>query len=241
MRIPVRIISAALAGLLAAPALAGDIAELEVLGFNADTSIFAFEEYGVQDGSGFPFARRFYIEVDADRFVPGTPIRVRIDDENATVDQARAQARAAGQAIVADAELAAHRGHLVAHNPVTEMSADPYRIVANPRPVLPAFDPPFEVRLEELTLETPARCENLGPVLGYRLVRVDLTEGGVTRVLHEDKSIPASRGCPTGYRLGAVQTVFPDVGQPAFAVLIQVESFGFEGPNIDWIAVTGRL
>jgi predicted secreted protein len=54
---------------------------------------FAFEEYGVQDGSGFPYANRFYIDTANDSFLPGSPIRVRIDDDTATVEDARAQAR----------------------------------------------------------------------------------------------------------------------------------------------------
>jgi predicted secreted protein len=62
------------------PANAGSISELEILGFSADASIFAFEEHGIQDGSGFPYANRFYIDVATDGFVAGTPIRVRIDE-----------------------------------------------------------------------------------------------------------------------------------------------------------------
>ena len=45
-------------------ALAGDFANLNVLGFSSDGNIFAFEQYGVQDGSGFPYADRFYIDTN---------------------------------------------------------------------------------------------------------------------------------------------------------------------------------
>ena len=89
------------AAALGGSASAGDFAELNILGFSADGAVFAFEQYGVQDGSGFPYAERFYIDTGDDSFVSGTPIRVRIDDENASVDDARAQARTAGQAIIA--------------------------------------------------------------------------------------------------------------------------------------------
>ncbi|TGW02055.1 DUF2259 domain-containing protein, partial [Mesorhizobium sp. M2D.F.Ca.ET.145.01.1.1] len=81
-------------------AQAGDVAELEILGFTRDGSVFAFEEYGVQDGSGFPYANRYYIDTSSDSFLKGTPIRVRLDDENATFDAARVQARQKGEAIV---------------------------------------------------------------------------------------------------------------------------------------------
>lgn len=223
------------------PASAGDIAELEILGFSQDASIFAFEEYGVQDGSGFPYANRFYVDVEGDSFVPGTPFRILLQDENATLEDARSQARTAGQAVIADTELAQNRGTLAALNPVTELSADPGRIAINPRPVIPPVDAAIEFRLEEIPMPVPERCKDLGPVFGYRLNRIDLEAGEFVLRLHQDESIPQSRGCPQGYRLGAVQTVHPQSGPCSFAVLIAVRSFGFEGPDYRWIAVTGRL
>lgn len=222
------------------PAVAGSVAEPEILGFSADASIFAFEEYGIQDGSGFPYANRYYIDVATDGFVSGTPIRVRIDDENASLDQARDRARASGQAIVPDAELAQNRGHTAGINAVTELSADPFRMAVNPRPAIPPIDEAIEFRIEEYALDATG-CENLGPTMGFRLLRIDLTAGGTVALLHEDARVPSSRGCPLGYRIGAVQTIHPDTGAPAFAVLVAVRSFGFEGPDYRWIAITGRL
>ena len=39
--------------LLVTPALAGDRALIDVIGYSQDTDYFAFEEFGIQDGSGF--------------------------------------------------------------------------------------------------------------------------------------------------------------------------------------------
>ena len=64
---------------------------------------------------------------------------------------------------------------------------------------------------------------------------------GASKTLHDDQSIPASRGCPQGYRLGGLQTFYPASGSPAFAVIIAVRGFGFEGPDYRWLAVTGKL
>lgn len=234
-------IAVAAAAALASPAEAGDAAELAILGFTTDGSVFAFEEYGVQDGSGFPYANRFYIDTASDSFVAGTPIRVRIDDESASVDDAREEARGRGQAIAADAELARHRGFTAGFNAITELSADPYRLAVNPRPVMPAIDAPLEFRLEEIALEQPANCHDLGQAVGFRLVRPGLAPGDAAQLVHEDASIPASRNCPLGYRLGAVQTFFPEGGDPVYAVLVSVRSVGFEGPNHRWIAVPSRF
>lgn len=235
--------AAALIALPVAPAAAGDTARLEILGFSKDGGIFAFEEHGVQDGSGFPYANRYYIDTATDTFVKGTPVRVRLDDENATRAEARSQARAKGEAVVREEELAANRGFTAGLNPVTELSADPHRIVVNPRPVFPPIDPPLELRLEEILLApSPGMeaCASQGEIAGFRLLRIDASDGGRTKMLHEDKAVPQSRGCPNGYRIGGVQT-FPADAPSAYAVLIAVRQYGFEGPDYRWIAVTGRL
>ena len=66
--------------LLSVAARAGDMATVQILGFSDDGGIFAFEEYGVQDGSGFPYANRYYIDTANDTFLHGTPVRERLDD-----------------------------------------------------------------------------------------------------------------------------------------------------------------
>ena len=221
-------------------AAAGDMAEIAILGFSADGSVFAFEEYGIQDGSGFPYANRYYIDTATDRHVDGTPLRVRIDDESAGLDDARRQAREAGERIVSDAELAAHRGWTAGWNAITELSADPHRMAVNPRPVMPPIDGALEFRLREIAMPQPERCRDLGDVVGFGLTRIGLVQGETARTIHEDGSVPTSRGCPLGYRIGGVQTFHPQAGPPVFAVLIAVRIFGFEGPDHRWMAVAGR-
>lgn len=221
-------------------ARAGDVAELEILGFTKDGGVFAFEEYGVQDGSGFPYANRYYIDTNDDSFLKGTPIRVRLDDETATIEAARLQARQKGEAIISQAELSANRGITAGFNPVTELSADPHRMVVNPRPIFSPVDQPLEFRLDELGMNNTEGCESQGEINGFRLLRVEARDGGTTKLLHEDKSVPKSRGCPNGYSIGAVQTFSMD-SLSAYAVVIAVRQYGFEGPDYRWIAVTGRL
>ncbi len=238
----------ALAGLAALAAAsaggaakAGYAAELEILGFSNDGGVFAFEEYGIQDGSGFPYANRYYIDTDTDTFLKGTPIRVRIDDETASLADARRQARDKGEAVVKQAELAANPGFTAGFNAITELSADPYRMVVNPRPVFPAIDKPLEFRLDILPFGEVAQCHGMGEAVGLRLLRVDASDGGRTQTVHEDKALPQSRNCPTGYSIGAVQTFSTQNRLSHYAVLIAVQQVGFEGPNHRWMAVTGKF
>ncbi|MER3444496.1 MAG: hypothetical protein C4333_10405, partial [Meiothermus sp.] len=49
-------------------AVAGDAAGLEFLGFSRDASHLAFEQYGIRDGSGFPYSEVFLVDVARNRF-----------------------------------------------------------------------------------------------------------------------------------------------------------------------------
>ena len=227
------------AGLFATSASAGDTANLNILGFSKDGRVFAFEESGTQDGSGFPYASRFYIDTTSEGFLPGTPIRVRLETERATEAEARQRAKERGETIVPQAELDANPGYTAAFNPPTELSSDPHRIVASPRPIFPTPDEPAEFRIEELPFHDAANCPD-GEVVGFRLIRADASGGGASRVLHEDKSVPRSRNCPLGYRIAGLQTFGLD-GLVSYAVLVSVRSQGFEGPDYRWLAVAGRF
>ena len=223
------------------PAYCGDTAMLEILGFSEDGKIFAFEEYGVQDGSGFPYANRFYIDTENDNFISNTPIRVRLDDEGATVEAARQGAKDKAQSIISDDILNQNRGFTAGWSPVTELSSDPFRMSVNPRPVFPTIDSPLEFRLQERTMDAPENCALFGPRIGFRLLKIATESGFETTLIHEDESIPSSRGCPLGYKLAGVQTFHPQGGGGIYAVMIAIRAGGFEGPDHRYLAVTGRF
>lgn len=235
-------LGAALALLFVLPAAeAGDVANLQILGFSGDGGIFAFEEYGELDGSGDAYSNRFYIDTTTDTFLKGTPIRVRLEDDVDAPAEARKQSRQRGEAILPSAVLNSNPGHLAGFNAVTEYSADPSRMLVNPSPVFPSILPPLEFRIEQFPVIAPAGCENMGDIVSLRLVRLDATPGGVTSIVHEDKTVPATRNCPNSYQFGGIQTWITNDGVPVYAVMIAIRSVGFEGPNFRWMAVTGRL
>src|SRR5918994_945097 len=104
--------------------------------------------------------------------------------------------RERGEKIIGQSALAANRGFTAGSNAVTELSADPNRMLVNPRPIFYPVDDPLEFRLEHVPLNNTERCQNHGEINGFRLLRIDASEGGRTQILHEDKSIPQSRACP---------------------------------------------
>ena len=127
--------------LCAAPALAADIAERRILGFSQDERIFVFEAYGIQDGSGFPYSDIFFVDLDDDRWLPDTPIRVRLEDDTADLEDARSQALEEAQPLLAEHHVTPSFRLLAGRQP-TELDADATKVRFRPRPVLFDLDEP---------------------------------------------------------------------------------------------------
>lgn len=217
---------------MAAPAGANEFAERRILGFSADGGRFAFEEFGVQDGSGFPYANLYVIDTAKDAWVPGTPIRVLLKDENTPLPEALAELARQSEGVLAGID---RPGNLLASNPITESGRDPYRIAFKRWPEFVLENGDLAVRLEKIPL---GGADDPDPTAGFRLI---LNDGSKDIVLHEDKSLPASRATAFDYRISDVVMLQPFNGAPTIAVLVLVVQRGFEGPDGRYIAVTKRL
>ncbi len=224
-------------------ARAGDYANVEVLGFSADGHQFAFEQYGIQDGSGFPYSEIFIVDVVADSWIKPSPFRFTDTDASDLSDPATVIAdtrhmtrQAASDAGLLQAPL--YQGFTAGHNPVTELSADSHLMTVTPRLIVPLIDDPVELALEEISLPS-ATCASYGAdTQGFSLT---LTYRGNTRILNQDTSLPKSRGCPLRYRIDRIVTFYPNGQPPVFAVLVLMETHGFEGPDGRYLAITGQL
>lgn len=222
--------------LAAAPGWTGDFATFMPLGFSPDGGIFAFEEFGIQDGSGFPYSNIYFIDTDDDTFLDGTPIRVRLDDENETLSTARGVAVGEALELIQQHDLLDHPGWLAAFNPVTEEGGDAGRLTYRAHPNLSET---YRLELDDFALDATSACASVTPeARGFRL-SYDGPDG-TGRVLHEDNRIPVSRGCPTGYRLGGVMTYRAENGDNVQVALISVLTYGFEGNDGRWIAIPFR-
>jgi len=59
--------------------------------------------------------------------------------------------------------------------------------------------------------------------------------------MHEDHAIPASRNCPLDYQPADIVFHYTSEGKYVVAVLVRMETFGFEGRDGRFLAVTGAL
>jgi predicted secreted protein len=221
-----------------APAFAGDAAAIDPIGFSADGRYFAYEEYGIQDGSGFPYASVFLVDLIEDKWV-GTPVRIRLDDETATLDAARQQALADADTMLDDAALTMPVQALFL-NADGEVGAD--GMAANFGMFGNGLDEPrdtFTLTLETFASTTTEPCASYGmedPVKGFALTLGDAA--GNAAEIYRDAAVPASRGCVSDYRIHAVLSPFPPgMSASPLVALISVYSLGFEGPDRRFVTV----
>ena len=68
MRVNIPLLAAVLILLGASLLFAGDIARFVNLGFSHDNRYFMFAQYGVKEGTSFPYADLFVVDVPTNRF-----------------------------------------------------------------------------------------------------------------------------------------------------------------------------
>ena len=216
-------------------ASAGDTASLNVLGYSPDGKVFAFEEYGVSDGAGFPYSNTYFIDVEADKFLPGTPIRIRVEEEG-PLGRVREMAREKAAALVTKYRLADNPGVIVAYNPPSEIESDPGRIRFYPYVSAPPHDYKYTLVLKEKDFPISPDCAGFADSYkGFVLTLTEYMGNATNTVLHDDTSVPKSRLCPNEYRIGAV--VSSEIREVTPMAMILVGTYGFEGNDRRWIAV----
>ncbi|WP_026623090.1 putative secreted protein [Ensifer sp. WSM1721] len=232
-----------LAAAVAADALAGDYAALQPIGFSSDGNVFAFEEYGVQDGSGFPYSTIYVLDTRTDSFLPGAPVRAVVEEDGGGLHRARSEARGRAAPLIDAHRLAETPGILVAYNPITEAGAAPHVLRYDAFPADAPFRKTYTLKLEEKSFEPEGICKDfLKEVKGFRLTMTEKANKPAADVLQDDLRIPQSRRCPMGYRIGGVVTRINDHGSEVHVAMILVKSLGFEGSRDGrWIAVPIRI
>ena len=232
---------------LSLPVFAGDTAQRNIIGFSPNGVWFAFEEFGIADGSGAPYANIFVINIDNNIWAKGTPIRVNFGEKVAPVSAARKEALSKASPVFEKLNIG-QPGNLLASNPVTEISANPRRIdfYRNKNITDPANK--LSYVLKEFELPNNTACKSFD--IKEKGFSLSLTKGGspLTQV-YKDESVPVSRHCPTRYAISDI-IEFTPVPNPAngltsgptrHIVLIHMFAMGFEGPDSRFLAVPVTL
>ena len=224
--------------LLATAAQAADRALLNMLGYSPDGDYFAFEEFGIQDGSGFAFSTVYVVDLAHDKWTYGTPFAVVAEDEDKPVAQVRADALAKAKSkldeykIGVPVQILALIGDGVASDSGMRVSWS-----------TPACCGPVRTRADAFSLILETRgigsdedyCKEMSPV-GFNLYYQD--QGGRTQLHADGDMLPKSRRCTLDYRLYAVVQPFEEYpGSGRRVAVIASYPFGFEGVDRRFLVV----
>jgi predicted secreted protein len=227
---------------LALPAAAADRALINMLGYSDDGDYFAFEQFGIQDGSGFAYSDVFVVDLANDKWTYGTPFSVQAEDEERSLTDVRAEAMAKAKdkldeykievpveivALIGEGEYSTDTGLRIHWS--TPACCGPGYTQADAQSLI----------LEErhITSDEPY-CQDFDAV-GFNLYYQD--KFGV-RELHMDGDVlPKSRGCTLNYRIHSVVEPYGEYYGINFnarrVAIIATYPFGFEGVDRRFLVV----
>lgn len=218
---------------LAAPAMAGDRSLFQPIGFSADGRYFAFEEYGVQDGSGFAYSNSYILDLPADKWVSGTPVRMTHHDETVGIAELR---RLAAEDVAERLEALGidQPGAIIALNGEGEPDAASYGLrFGTPGYGLEPVQDEHLLELEIFDLPPATDCAIIENQTKGFVLSLDGVE-----ISRDSGKLPKSRGCAMDYRLYAVVRPADFAAVPGSGVaIIASYPFGFEGPDRRFLAV----
>lgn len=219
------------------PAQAGDRALADVIGYSQDHRYFAFEEFGIQDGSGFAYSTIYMIDLIADRWVIGTPVHAEAEEESTTLIEIRRQVQALALPRLNDLRI-----HLPAEDLVSlgegDLATDGHT-VAFGLPGFSGLEPPigrYDLTVERFDAQATAPCKDWfeDKPQGFKLhLRVE----GDSNQVYGDGILPRSRGCPIDYRIKGVYMPSQTRDLSSAVALISVYVHGFEGPDRRFLAM----
>lgn len=223
---------------------AGDFATLNFIGFSKDGKYMAFEEYGEQDGSGFPYANYMFLNA-SNNTIAAKSVTVRIDSETSSIAAARKKAKLlAAPQLKKLGILAGNTGDLLVSRMLTDLSATKATSTGSLDPIKINFAREIGSMYRsgdyDLVLTPSEAKDKECEAYGETVYKLELTlkdnQNDTTQTLQKDTSLPKGRGCPLYYGIRSIYWYRNTV-----AVFVEVYTMGFEGPDMRFMAVTGNV
>ncbi len=234
----------------AAPAFSGDRALLDVIGYSKDARYFAFEEFGIQDGSGFAYSSIYIVDLSDDSWVTGTPIKVLEEYDEATYE---VEPIDTGKSINIVRQLSSQKAKpridgLSIYRPAHELAQNGDGAVTNeeiglslkfglPAYGLNAIVGEYEISLDIFKTHSALSCVDYAgeEPMGFLVKLKD--ENQEVKIVYEDEVLARSRGCPITYKIHSVYVPFEAVDISSAVALISVYAFGYEGADRRFVAI----
>ena len=214
---------------------AADRPAMDFYGFSAKGDYCAFELYGVQDGSGFPYSKIYIIDVDNDKYATKPIITVIEEDPD---DLLEARRRNMAKAIPAlrrfGIDTAVKGTHLFSYPDFDQYRPNRNQVDYNAKTVF-IEDKQYTIQLTE---KDTGKVDPFGFEGTIKMMKLALVEVGSDRelLLQNDTELPKSREMTKKYRLSSAYYY-----NGRIAVFVEYERPGFEGNDQIKMVVTGRI
>ncbi len=245
----------------AAPAQAYEALALKVLGFSPDGRYFGFIQYGGQGDGSQRLAESYVLDVATSRVVPGAPARIDTLEDESLLPQAQdddtllALARTRSQSMVERYKIT-ESGTVVTR----VKTADPehthagsggptggamsmavrHRRLGKFKLALAIENMPWPAASKVANGAGALPCTEEAGATGAAF-RLTLTQGRRRIVLNDDTTVPAERFCVSGYGIAEVLAFDRPDGKVSLAVILDMQTRGFEGDDRKFLAVTAIL
>ena len=218
-----KVLSSLLVVAIIAPAMvyAGDAAMLEVLGFSKDGRYFGIIQSGVEDGSGYPYARLDIVGLPDAPELDGFQVTRSLEAADATREDARSALMEDSRATLAAVGISE--------------SSSPAAPAALPLLDTPVGSMPTawgRLELKQAAATSPA-CE----VAGISPTTVELVLHTAAPAEISWSRAPEEGECPLRYALAELRTATVATGGRALAALLAYERLGFEGADLRYVPV----
>ena len=234
-----RILTLLLAGFATGTAYAGDAAALHVFGFSPDGKRFAYEESGIEDGSGFSFDRIIIIDVPEATIAWTALARVTQDRAGEReFDQARVALRRGADLALQNDKLSGYRAHPVAQ----DSSVHPFDYLSDDVMWPACHDGKTRLYLPAKAGDARSSIEIVVPKSPFALGQIAVTMLRNGRRPVSLAPLPMPRGEPSTYASLAAAYVSPVEGSQKSVVAIINECHqGFEGPDRRFMATLATV
>ncbi|MBY3135740.1 DUF2259 domain-containing protein [Rhizobium laguerreae] len=227
-------LAAAFAG-LPGLSLAGDIANIQPIGFSADGKVFGFQEFGIEESGNLPYSNTYFIGTEDGHYLEGTPFHTELTDKDANLSKARRQNLTAARSQMDKYDLLTNPGLIAAFNPPTELGSPSktlrYTTLATDGPP----KAPYTLSLGEMPVPTPKDCAAVDKrVIGFSLQMIEKEGAPNRQAARQATAVPAERVCSVEYRIGGAVVYQPEGGNQVHIALV----LAFDADrNGRWIAV----
>ncbi|MBA5804306.1 DUF2259 domain-containing protein [Rhizobium changzhiense] len=215
--------------------LAGDIANIQPIGFSADGKVFGFQEFGIEESGNLPYSNTYFIDTEDGHYLEGTPFHTELTEKDANLSKARRQNLTAARSQMDKYDLLTNPGLIAAFNPPTELGSPSktlrYTTLATDGPP----KAPYTLSLGEMPVPTPKDCTAVDKrVIGFSLQMIEKEGAPNRQAARQATAVPAERLCSVEYRIGGAMVYQPEGGNQVHVALV----LAFDADrNGRWIAV----